>query len=102
MREQRGQNRRVHADELADLLPWCAVLSTNPADLAGAVLLAAGQRWSALVDSPADLRELTVKTFLETTQTPDPGVRDGMERLPEELRAVVTAYDRLPKSNAPC
>jgi hypothetical protein len=87
----------VHADELADLLPWCAALSTNPADLAGAVLLAAGQRWSVLVDSLADLRELTVKTFLETTQTPDPGVRDGLERLPEELRDVVAAYDRLPR-----
>jgi hypothetical protein len=87
----------VHADELADLLRWCTALSTNPADLAGAVLLAAGQRWSTLVDSPADLRELTVKTFLETGQTPDPTVRDGMERVPEELRAAVAAYDELPK-----
>jgi hypothetical protein len=87
----------VHADELADLLRWCAALSTDPADLAGAVLVAAGQRWSALVDSPADLRELTVKTFLETTQIQDPAVRDGMERVPEELRAVVIAYDQLPK-----
>jgi Sigma-70, region 4 len=86
----------VHADELADLLRWCAALSTNPADLAGAVLLAAGQRWSALVDSPADLRELTVTTFLETGQPLDPAVRDRMERVPEELRAVA-AYDQLPK-----
>jgi hypothetical protein len=87
----------VHADELADLLRWCAALSTDPADLAGAVLLAAGQRWSALVDSPADLRELTVKTFLETGQPPGPAVRGGMERVPEELRAVVGAFDQLPK-----
>jgi hypothetical protein len=87
----------VQADELADLLRWCAALSTNPADLAGAVLLAAGQRWSALVDSPADVRELTVKTFLETGQTREPAVRDGLERVPEELRAVVAAYDQLPK-----
>ncbi|HEX6759556.1 MAG TPA: sigma factor-like helix-turn-helix DNA-binding protein [Propionibacteriaceae bacterium] len=87
----------MHADELADLLRWCAALSTNPADLAGAVLLAAGQRWSALVDSPADLRVLTVKTFLETGQALDPAVRDRMERVPEELRAVVAAYDQLPK-----
>jgi DNA-directed RNA polymerase specialized sigma24 family protein len=97
MREQQDQNRRVHAEELADLLRWCAALSSDPADLAGAVLLAAGQRWSALVNSPADLRELTVKTFLETGQTPDPVVRDGMERVPEELRAVVAAFDQLPK-----
>ena len=97
MREQQGQNRGVHADELADLLRWCAALSTDPADLAGAVLLAAGQRWSALVDSPADLRELTVRTFLETGHTSDPAVRDGMERVPEELRVVVAAYDQLPK-----
>ena len=62
-----------------------------------AVLLAAGQRWSALVDSPADLRELTVTTFLETGQPLDPAVRDRMERVPEELRAVVAAYDQLPK-----
>ena len=87
----------MHADELADLLRWCAALSTNPADLAGAVLLAAGQRWSALVDSLADLRELTVKTFLELGQTQDPAVRDGMERVPEALRAVVAAYDQLPE-----
>jgi hypothetical protein len=87
----------VQADELADLLRWCAALSTNPADLAGAVLLAAGQRWSALVDSPADVRELTVKTFLETGQTREPAVRDGLKRVPEELRAVVAAYDQLPK-----
>jgi hypothetical protein len=87
----------VHADELADLLRWCAALSTDPADLAGAVLLAAGQRWSALVDSPADLRELTVKTFLETGQPPGPAVQGGMERVPEELRAVVGAFDQLPK-----
>jgi hypothetical protein len=87
----------VHADELADLLRWCTALSANPADLAGAVLLAAGQRWSALVDSPADLRELTVKTFLETGQTPDPAVRGSVNRLPDKLRAVVLAYDELPK-----
>ena len=61
--------RYVHADELADLLRWCAALSTDPADLAGAVMLAAGQRWSALVDSPADLRELTVRTFLRDCAT---------------------------------
>jgi len=86
----------VHADELADLLRWCAVLSTDPADLAGVVLVAAGQRWSALVESPADLRELTVGTFLQTSQAPE-AVRDGVERVPEELRTVLAAYDRLPK-----
>jgi Sigma-70, region 4 len=87
----------VHADELADLLRWCAALSTDPADLAGEVMVAAGQRWSALVDSPADLRELTVRTFLKTTQAADLAVREGIERVPEELRAVVAAYDQLPK-----
>jgi hypothetical protein len=87
----------VHADELADLLRWCAALSTDPADLAGEVMVAAGQRWSALVDSPADLRELTVRTFLQTTRAPDLAVREGLERLPEELRTVVAAYDTLPK-----
>ena len=74
----------MHADELADLLRWCAALSTNPADLAGAVLLAAGQRWSALVDSPADLRELTVRTFLEGTKARIRLPR-RMKPLPEEL-----------------
>jgi Sigma-70, region 4 len=87
----------VHADELADLLRWCAALSTDPADLAGEVMVAAGQRWSALVDSPPDLRELTVRTFLQTAQAPDLAVREGLEHLPEELRTVVAAYDKLPK-----
>jgi hypothetical protein len=87
----------VHADDLADLLRWCTALSTDPAELAGAVLVAAGQRWSALVDSPADLRELTVRTFLQPRHALDPAVRGGMERVPEELRAVVTAYDQLPR-----
>ncbi len=87
----------MHADELADLLRWCATLSTDPADLAGEVMVAAGQRWSVLVDSPADLRELTVRTFLKTTQAPKLAVREGIDRVPEELRAVVAAYDQLPK-----
>jgi Sigma-70, region 4 len=87
----------VHADELADLLRWCAALSTDPADLAGEVMVAAGRRWSALVDSPADLRELTVRTFLQRTQAPGLVVRERNERAPEELRAVVAAYDQLPK-----
>jgi Sigma-70, region 4 len=87
----------VHADELADLLRWCAALSADPADLAGVVLVAAGQRWSALVESPADLRELTVRAFLQTTQAPGLASREGIERIPEELRTVLAAYDRLPK-----
>jgi Sigma-70, region 4 len=87
----------VHADELADLLRWCAALSSNTADLAGAVVLAAGQRWSALVDSPADLRELTVRTFLRTVGAAEPWPRNGMERIPGELRVVIAAYDKLPK-----
>jgi hypothetical protein len=87
----------VHADELADLLRWCAALSTDPADLAGVVLVAAGQRWSALIESPADLRELTVRTFLQTAQAPGSTSREGIERIPEELRSVLTDYDRLPK-----
>jgi hypothetical protein len=87
----------MHADELADLLRWCAALSTNPADLAGAVVLAAGPRWSQLVDSPADLRELTVHTFLRTAEPAEPVPRQGIERIPDELRIVVAAYDKLPK-----
>jgi hypothetical protein len=87
----------MHADELADLLRWCAALSTHPAELAGSVVLAAGQRWSGLVDSLADLRELTVRTFLATSQTQDPLPREGLERVPEELRTVIAAYDQLPK-----
>jgi hypothetical protein len=97
MRERQGQNRSVHADELADLLRWCAVLTSNPADLAGAVVLAAGPRWSLLVDSPADLRDLTVHTFMKTAESPEPTPRRGMERIPEELRMIVTRYDKLPK-----
>ena len=58
----------MQADELADLLRWCTALSTDPADLAGAVVLAAGPRWSRLVDSPPDLRELTVRTFLRVAE----------------------------------
>ena len=87
----------MHADELADLLRWCTALSTNPAELAGAVLVAAGQRWSALVESPADLRELTVRTVLQPRRAPELAVRDGIERVPDELRAVVATYDQLPK-----
>lgn len=68
MREQQGHNRGMRADELADLLRWCSALSTDPADLAGAVVLAAGPRWSRLVDSPPDLRELTVRTFLRAAE----------------------------------
>ena len=85
----------MHADELADLLRWCTALSHDPADLAGAVVLAAGQRWSALVDSPADLRELTVRTFLRAPEAPAPQSRN-MERMAEELRVVIAAYDKLP------
>jgi len=87
----------MHADELADLLRWCTALSPDPADLAGAVVLAAGQRWSALVDLPADLRELTVRTFLRAPEATPPQHRDGMERIPGELRVVIAAYDQLPK-----
>jgi Sigma-70, region 4 len=87
----------VHADELADLLRWCAALSSNPADLAGAVVLAAGPRWSQLVDSPADLRELAVDSFLRTPEPADPIPRQGLERIPDELRVLVAAYDKLPK-----
>src|SRR4029453_18559214 len=65
--------------------------------LAGVVLVAAGQRWSALIESPADLRELTVRTFLQTAQAPGSTSREGIERIPEELRSVLTDYDRLPK-----
>jgi hypothetical protein len=87
----------VHADELADLLRWCAALSTDPADLAGSVMLAAGPRWSRLVDSPPDLRELTVRTFLHTAEPPDPIARHGLKRIPAELRDIVLRYDRLPR-----
>jgi Sigma-70, region 4 len=87
----------VHADELADLLRWCAALSPDPANLAGAVVLAAGQRWSRLVDSPADLRELTVRTFLQTAEAAEQTARPGMEHIPEELGTIVAAYDKLPK-----
>ena len=93
----KGQNRCMHADELADLLRWCAALSTDPADLAGAVVLAAGPRWPRLVDSPQDLRELTVHTFLRPAKPSDTVARQGIDRIPDELRAVVTAYDKLPK-----
>jgi hypothetical protein len=87
----------MHADELADLLRWCTALSPDSADLAGAVVLAAGRRWSALVDSPADLRELTIRTFLRTAEAAEPLPRNGMERIAEELRVVIAAYDKLPK-----
>jgi Sigma-70, region 4 len=87
----------VHADEMADLLRWCAALSPDAANLAGAVVLAAGQRWSRLVDSPADLRELAVRTFLHINEAPESVARHGMERIPEELRIIVAAYDKLPK-----
>jgi len=92
-----SKNKYVHADELADLLRWCAALSTDPADLAGAVVLAAGPRWSRLVDSPPDLRELTVRTFLHTAEPADPIPRAGLEHIPAELRDIVLSYDRLPR-----
>jgi hypothetical protein len=87
----------MHADELADLLRWCVALSTEPAELAGAVMLAAGPRLPQLVNSTADLRELTVHTFLRTPERTARPPRDGIDRIPEELRVVVTAYDKLPK-----
>jgi len=87
----------MQADELADLLRWCSALSTDPADLAGAVLLAAGPRWSRLVDSPPDLRELTVRTFLRAAEPAEAIPRQFTGRIPEELQVVVLAYDRLPK-----
>ena len=91
-----SQNRWVHADELADLLRWCTALSTDPADLAGEWCC----RGPALVGAgrlAADLRELTVRTFLAVHATAGARVREGIERIPEELRSVLTAYDRLPK-----
>ena len=102
MRDQQGQNRWVHADELADLLRWCAALSTNPADLAGAVLLAAGQRWSALVDSPADLRELTVTTFLETGQPLDPAVETVWNGCPKSFVLSSPPTTSCRSSSVPC
>jgi Sigma-70, region 4 len=87
----------VRPDELADLLRWCTALSTDPVDLAGAVMLAAGRDWPTLVESPPDLRELTVRTFLRTTLTSDPDPRSGLQRIPEELQPTIIAYDKLPK-----
>ena len=87
----------MRPDELADLLRWCTALSTDPVDLAGAVMLAAGRDWPTLVESPPDLRELTVRTFLRTTPTSDPDPRSGLQRIPEELQATIIAYDKLPK-----
>jgi sigma-70-like protein len=87
----------MQADELADLLRWCSALSTDPADLAGAVVLAAGPRWSRLVDSPADLRELTVRRFLRAAEPAEAIPRHLADRIPAELRVIVLAYDKLPK-----
>jgi sigma-70-like protein len=87
----------MQADELADLLRWCTALSTDPADLAGAVVLAAGSSWSRLVDSPPDLRALTVRTFLRASEPAKAISRQFMDRIPAELRVVVLAYDKLPK-----
>jgi len=87
----------MQADELADLLRWCSALSTDPADLAGAVVLAAGPRWPRLVDSPADLRELTVRTFLRAAEPAEAIPRHLADRIPAELRVIVLAYDKLPK-----
>jgi Sigma-70, region 4 len=87
----------MQADELADLLRWCSALSTDPADLAGAVVLAAGPRWSRLVDSPADLRELTVRRFLRAVEPAEAIPRHLADRIPAELRVIVLAYDKLPK-----
>jgi hypothetical protein len=87
----------MQADELADLLRWCAALSTDPADVAGAVVLAAGPRWSQLVESPPDLRELTVRTFLRAAEPAEPILRQGLDRVPEDLRVIVLSYDELPK-----
>jgi hypothetical protein len=54
----------VVADDLTDLLRWCAALCEAPAELAAEVMLAAGHRWPALAESPEQLRELTVRTYL--------------------------------------
>ena len=87
----------MHADELADLLRWCAALTTDPAELAGAVVLAAGPGWSQLVDSPQDLRGLTVHTFLRAADPSEVVARQGLERIPDELGIVLLAYDKLPR-----
>ena len=92
-----GHNGWVRADELTDLLRWCAALSSDPAELAAEVVVAAGRRWPSLTEAPEDLRVLTVQTYLdwsrhfETTAS----ARQG-DHLAHELRPIAAAMDRLP------
>jgi Sigma-70, region 4 len=87
----------VQADELTDLLRWCAALSSEAAELAAEVVVAAGRRWPSLAAAPEDLRDLTVQTYLGWSRRSEAtaAVRQG-DHLPQELRPIATALDRLP------
>ena len=72
-------------EELADLSRWCAALSEAPAELAADVLLAAGHHWPALAESPEQLRELTVRTYLGGQRPSWRRLLQGIARRPEAV-----------------
>jgi hypothetical protein len=93
----------VVADDLTDLLRWCAALCEAPAELAAEVVLAAGHRWPELAESPEQLRELTVRTYLGSRRqfrpaiAPEPtgdlaAVQAAVAALPRTSRAVLVLF----------
>jgi DNA-directed RNA polymerase specialized sigma24 family protein len=92
-----GHNRWVQADQLTDLLPWCATLSSEAAELAAEVVVAAGRRWPSLADAPEDLRALTVQTYLGWSRRSDARAAANQgDHLADELRPIAAALDKLP------
>jgi hypothetical protein len=88
----------VVADDLTDLLRWCAALCEAPAELAAEVVLAAGHRWPTLAESPEQLRELTVRTYLGSRRHFGPTVLAQPRGELAAVQAAVAALPRLPRA----
>jgi hypothetical protein len=88
----------VVADDLTDLLRWCAALCEAPAELAAEVVLTAGHLWPALADSPEQLRELTVRTYLESHRQFRPAIASEPTGDLAAVRAALAALPRLPRA----
>ena len=87
----------MQADELTDLLRWCAALSPEAAELAAEVVVAAGRHWPRLAEAPEDLRALTVQTYLGWSRRSETtAAGNHADHLAHELRPIAAALDRLP------
>ena len=86
------------ADDLTDLLRLCTALCEAPAELAADVVLAAGHRWPALAESPEQLRELTVRTYLGSRRQFRPAIAFEPTADLAAVQAAVAALPRLPRA----